>query len=156
MYVPNVNPGATAATIDHAIVGLWNPSTTRTALLKDLSCVFQAAAPAAGAGFVTRRCTARGTPASTITPTAEHHHRREAAPDSGFLVDLGAYSVQPTLAAGELDPQWAFSAVQASGLMRLVAAGVGLEIPPGTGLVFVNMAAVIFAASQWGFSVDEV
>ena len=152
-YHPNVNPGATVGTIDHAIVGLWNPSSTRALDLYELACVFQAAAPAAGVGFVTRRATARGTAASTITPTAEHHHRRQAAPDSGFLVDLGPYSVQPTLTAGELYPMWSFSAVQASGLVLPIPRG--LEIPPGTGLIFVNMAAVIFAASQWGFVVDE-
>ena len=154
MYYVNVNPGASATTIDHAIVQIWNLSSTRTIALFQLSCVFQAAAPLAGAGFVTRRSTARGTAASTITPTAEHHHRREAAPDSAFVIDLGPFSVQPTLAAGELDPMWVFAAVQASGV--IIPIPRGLEIPPGTGLVFVNMAAVIFAASQWGVQVDEL
>jgi len=153
-YYVNANPGASVGTIDHAIVTIWNPSATRRIQLLEMSFVFQAAAPAAGAGFVTRRMTTQGTSASNITPTAEHHARREAAPDSGFLLGLGPFSAQPSLAAGELYPQWVFAAVQGSGLVLPIPRGI--EIPAGTGLAFVNMAAVIFAASQFGCVVEEL
>lgn len=142
----------TAATDAHAIFQIWNPSATRWAELMEFSVVCFAA-PGAGAGFVVRRSTARGTAGSTVTPTAEHHTRRQAAPDSGFLLDLAAFSVQPTLAAGELHPGWVFPAVTASGI--ILPTRVSIEIPPGTGLVFVNRAAIAFPTSEVGVVVGE-
>src|SRR5687768_8031486 len=105
-YNVNVNPGATLVTIDHCIVEIWNPHASRWLRLLELHVHFQAAAPAADAGFVTRRSTAKGTPASTITPGAVHHIRGTTAPDTGFTIELGAFSAQPTLTAGELAPSW--------------------------------------------------
>jgi hypothetical protein len=153
-YYVNVTPAATAATDAHAILQIWNPSTTRTIQLCELSAVFRAAAPAAGAGFTTRRSTARGTAGSTITPTAEHHSRREAAPDSAFVIDLAAFTGQPTLAAGELYPVWGFAAIQNSGLILPLPRGI--EIPPGTGLCFVNAAAIATAVAEWGLVIEEM
>lgn len=153
LYYVNATPAATAATIDHAILQIWNPSGARSIELLEVSCVFRAAAPAAGAGFTARRSTARGTAGSTVTPGAAHHSRNQVAPDSGFLVDLAAFTAQPTLAAGDLHPTWAFSAVQASGVILPLPRGI--EIPPNTGLVFTNTAAVIFAIAEWGLVVAE-
>ncbi len=153
VYYVNAITVATAATDAHAIFQVWNPSATRAVELLELSMVVTAA-PGAGAGFVVRRSTARGTPGSTVTPTAEQHARRQAAPDSGFLLDLAAFTVQPTLAAGELSPSWVYAAVAASGL--LVPVPRGIEIPAGTGLVVVNRAAIIFPASEVGIVVGEL
>lgn len=152
-YTVKVAPAATAATISHAILSIWNPSSTRTIQLTGISCVVPAA-PAAGAGFEARRATARGTAGSTITPTAEHHNRRDAAPDSAFVVDLAAFTVQPTLATGALGLHWVFAAVAASGLILPLARPI--EIPPGTGLVMTNVAAVIMATANWGIEVEEL
>src|SRR5436190_19292569 len=91
-------PAATAATADHAIFAVWNPSGTKRIELIELG-YFALTAPAANAGCYLRRITARGTAGSTATPSASNSFQNDAAPDSGFLFDLAAYSVQPTLAA---------------------------------------------------------
>jgi hypothetical protein len=153
LYYVNVSPADTGATDAHCAVEIWNPSSVRTISLLEAS-YFAVGTPGAGMGFVTRRSTARGTAGSTITPTAEHHARREAAPDSAFVIDLAAFSVQPTLAAGELAPCWVAAAVAASGFIYPVPRGI--EIPPGTGLCFVNRAAIVFQDGEWGFVIEEM
>ncbi len=153
IYYVNGTTAATAATNQHAILQVWNPSTTRTIELLEVSLV-ATTAPGAGAGFLTRRSTARGTAGSTVTPTAEHHARREAVPDSGFLLDLAAFSAQPTLAAGDLAPAWVYAAVAASGIVYPLPRGI--EIPPGTGLCLVNRAAIAFPISEVGIIVSEL
>jgi hypothetical protein len=152
-YHVNGATAATAATDAHCIVEIWNPSSTRTIVLVELALV-AFAAPGAGAGFVTRRSTAKGTAGSTVTPTAEHHSRREAAPDSAFTVEFAAFSVQPTLASGELYPAWVYPAITASGIVLPVARGI--EIPPGTGLCICNRAAIAFPTSEVGLVIEEV
>jgi hypothetical protein len=143
---------ATAATAGNAIAQVWNPSASRSIVVKELSLAFPAA-PAAGAGFITRRSTARGTATATVTPGADHHDARLYAPNSGFLIDT-AFSAQPTLAAAELSPSWVFAAVAGSGLIYPIPEGI--TIPPGTGLVLVNRAAIAVAAAEFGCVVDEL
>lgn len=152
-YYVNVAPADTAATDAHCIVEIWNPASARSIVLWEFS-YFAVGTPGAGMGFVTRRSTARGTAGSTVTPTAEHHGRRQAAPDTAFVIDLAAFSAQPTLAAGELAPCWVAPAVSASGLILPIPRGI--EIPAGTGLCFVNRAAIIFQDGEWGFVIEEL
>lgn len=152
-YYVNFLTADTAATDAHAIFGIWNPSSTRTIALLEIQ-YFAVGTPGAGMGFVTRRATAKGTEATTITPTAEHHARREAAPDSAFTIGLAAFSVQPTLASGELAPCWVSPAVAASGIILPIPRGI--EIPPGTGLYLCNRAAIAFQDGEWGVVVEEL
>lgn len=152
VYYVSGTTAASAVTDQHAIAMIWNPSATRTVQIVELKAVVFAA-PGAGAGWLLRRSTVRGTAGSTVTPTAEHHARREAAPDSGFLLDLAAYSVQPTLAAGDLDG-WVYPAVTASGV--IIPYPRGLEVPPGTGLGLVNRAAIAFPAAEVSYVVEEL
>jgi hypothetical protein len=152
-YYVNGTTAATAATDQHAIFEVWNPSATRTISLLEVQLV-AFAAPGAGAGFITRRSTAKGTAGSTVTPTAEHHARRQAVPDSGFTLELAAFTVQPTLAVGDLYPAWVFAAVAASGISLPIPRGI--EIPPGTGIVIVNRAAIAFPTSEVGIVVEEM
>lgn len=152
-YRTNGLTAATAGTDAHAIAQIWNPSSTKRIEIVELG-ICATTAPAAGAGFVLRRSTARGTPGSTVTPNAEAADSRDAAPDSGFLLDLAAFSVQPTLAAGELGPAWMLAPVAGSGLIYPVG-GRGLTVPPGTGVCLVNRAAVITPISEVFFVVDD-
>lgn len=132
---------ATAVTADHAAFGIWNPHATKRIRLREVAFV-AAAAPGAGAGLILRRNTARGTAGSTATPTIEHDHNRDIAPPSGFLLDLAAYTVQPTLAAGAGLFGWILAAVAASGMIYAFP-GDGLVIPAGQGLIFTNMAIIV-------------
>lgn len=145
IYTVNGTTAASAATDQHAIIQVWNPHATRIITLLELGIV-AFAAPGAGAGFIIRRSSARGTPGSTVTPNAEHDTQRRAVPGSGFLVDLAAFSAQPTLVAGDLGPAWVFAAVAASGIVIPIPRGIG--IPPSTGLVVVNRAAIAFPTSE--------
>lgn len=153
LYTAKGEPADTAATDAHAIWNIWNPSSTRRIELLEIAyCAI--GTPGAGMGFELRRTTARGTGGSTITPTADHHTKRDAAPDSALVIDLAAFSVQPTLDGDELGPGWAFPAVAAAGLIYPLPRGI--EIPPGTGLAAVNRAAIAFQDGVWSWLVREL
>lgn len=141
---------ATTATANNAIAQVWNPGTRAIIVREVLFCA--TTAPAAGAGYIVRRSTARGTASATITPTIAHHDARLYAPQTGFLLDTG-FTAQPTLEAGELDA-WMLAVVAGSGIVR--SYGDGITVPPGSGLVFVNRAAVIFPVSEIAIAVDEL
>ncbi len=153
LYYVNAPTADTAATDAHAIIEVWNPSSTRPIEVLELAYV-AVGTPGAGMGFVTRRSTARGTAGSTVTPAAVHHSRALAAPDSAFVLDAAAFSVQPTLTAGELHPEWVFPVVAAAGVILPIPRG--LEIPVSAGVAFVNRAAIIFQDGEWGFIVREL
>jgi hypothetical protein len=143
---------ATAATADHAIAAIWNPHSTKRIKLVEFS-IFAITAPAASAGFYFRRITARGTPGSTVTPGLEGSDQRDLIPPSGWLLDLAAYSAQPTLAtAPGIGPSFVFAAVAASGIVLPMRS---IEIPPGTGLAAVNRAAIAVVACDVGIIVED-
>lgn len=142
---------ATTATIDLAAFSIWNPSTTKRIELVELG-VFVTTAPTAGSGLQMRRITARGTPGTTATPTLENAQERDAVPDSGFVLDLAVFSVAPTLAAAPSMMGWVPAASVGAGLVLPLRE---LTIPPGTGIAFLNRAAVIFPVSEVYFVVAD-
>lgn len=153
LYYVSGTTAATAATDQHAIAQIWNPSTTRTIVLVE-GAIVVFGAPGAGAGFLIRRSSARGTAGSTVTPNGANHYRNDAAPDSGFVLDLAAFTTQPTLVVGDLGPAWVLPAVTASGIVYPMPRGI--EIPPGGGLCFVNRAAIAFPTAEVSVQVAEV
>jgi len=144
MYTVRGKTVATAATADHAIAELWNPHSTQRIKVIQLA-VFKSAAGAAGDSFRLRRTSARGTAGSTVTPVQANHSTNGVAPVSGALLDLAAFTVQPTLVAGELGPDWIAAAFAAAGLTYAIPGGI--EIPPGAGLAIVQAAATIWPIS---------
>jgi hypothetical protein len=145
---------ATAATDAHAVFGVWNPSGTKRIRLIEFG-ICAIAAPGAASGFEFRRCSARGTPGTTVTPGVENSDDRDATPDSGWLLDLATYSVQPTLLANSpLPPAWILAAVIGSGIIYPYA-GPGITIPPGTGIVCVTRAAIAVPACEISVAVGE-
>lgn len=145
---------ATAATIDHALASVWNPSATKRIYLVECSYCAQAA-PAGTSGLYLRRITARGTAGSTATPAAPNSEENDAVPDSGFLLDLAVFTVQPTLAAAPgMGLSWNLAAVIGSGFVYPIA-GRGIAIPPGTGIALLNHAATIVPAGDVGVVVDD-
>lgn len=153
LYYVHVTPAATAATADHAIWEIWNPSSTRAIALLEVSAVFRAAAPAASVGFHLRRSSAKGTAGSTVTPAAVHERSGLAAPGSAFTIELAAFTGQPTLTSGNLSPVWGFSAVIQAGMIYPIPRGI--VIPPGQGLCATNLGAIVTAVAEWGFVIED-
>jgi hypothetical protein len=143
-YAVNGKTAATAATIDHGVAAIWNPSSSKRIHLLQLHVVKQAAGAADEP--VLRRITARGTPGSTITPSAVNEYEQVATPPSGFLLDLAAYTVQPTLAASPLHG-WVLPASVGSGMMWVFDDN-GLEIPAGQGILITTGIALAFPVSR--------
>lgn len=145
LYRVSGTTAATAATDQHAIAAIWNPHSTKRLWVKEIAVV-AFAAPGAGAGFLVRRITVRGTAGSTVTVGAVNSCENPGTvPLTGSLLDLAAYSGQPTITTGELDG-WVFAAVTASGIIRPYPEGI--EVGPGTGLAIVNRAAIAFPTSE--------
>lgn len=140
MYTVRGRNAATAATADHAVWGFWNPHATQRIKAISFSMFAQGGAPAAGWSGRLQRITARGTPGTTATPGIQNHSIRGVAPPSGVLLDLAAYTAQPTLDVGDLGLGYTFAAVQGSGIVYPIPGGI--EIPPGAGLVFIQVPAV--------------
>lgn len=150
MYSIRGRNAATAATADHAIWGFWNPHSTQRIKLVSFSMFAQSAAPAAGFSCRLRRTTARGTAGSTVTPGISAHHSRGVAPPSGVLLDLAAYSVQPTLDTNDLGLGFTFAATQSSGITYPIPGGI--ELGPGAGIACIQVAAT--ASAQFEISVS--
>lgn len=145
MYIVRGRTAATVATADHAIFQVWNPHSTQRIKLIQWS-IFKEAVGTAADGLRFRRSTARGTAGSTVTPDIDTHSERAIAPPSGFLLDLAAFSAQPTLDASELGQGWVASAVAASGGVFAIPGGI--VIPPGTGIVAIQTKATIWPISE--------
>lgn len=142
---------ATTATLDHTVAQLWNPHTTsRIAVLEfGLCCT---AGPAAGASIYLRRTTSTGTAGSTVTPAIQQGFQRDCVPQSGCLLYLAAFTVQPGFETyGFMG--WVFANVAASGLIYPIPRGI--EIPPGTGLAIVTAAAIAIPISEVWFQWEE-
>ena len=148
-YYVNGKTAITAATIDHAITQLWNPSAGRRLTVWEIH-VFKQAAGAADEP-VLRRSTARGTAGSSIVPTAVNQGKRDIAPPSGAIVDLAAFTAQPTLEALGLAGGVAPAAVGSGFIWTFPD---GLMIPAGNGLVLTTGIALAFPVSRvsWVFS----
>lgn len=148
MYTVRGRNAATAATAEHTIAELWNPHSTQRIKVISVS-MFKTTAGTAADAWRTKRTTARGTAGSTVTPDIDNHSERAAAPVSGALLDLAAFSVQPTLDASELGPAWVAAAFAAAGAVFAIPGGI--VIPPGTGLALVQVAATIWPVSEVEF-----
>lgn len=131
VYYVNFLTTDTGLTTGNVIVQVWNPSSTRTIAL--LEYAVYALGGTAAPYFTAQRSSARGT-ATQITITAEHHSRRQAAPDSAFTVDH-LFTVEPTLIAGEL-LGFRANVQSAAGVWNIFPRG--LEIPPGTGFCLIG------------------
>jgi hypothetical protein len=107
--------------------------------------MFANAAPAAGWAGRFIRISARGTAGSTVTPAIQNHSERAIAPPSGLLLDLSAYSVQPTLDSTATPLfGYTFAAVSGSGFVYPIPGGWILG--PGAGIGFAQVPATASVA----------
>ena len=141
---------ATAATANHAAVGLWNPSSTVRLYVVQIHC---SKTVATVDNHQLRRISARGTAGSTVTPAAADSFDARVAPPSGALLDLAAYSAQPTLISGSMMRTHLPAAIGAGYMW--VFEGNPLVVPPGEGIAIVTPVAVVLQPSDFSFIWEE-
>jgi hypothetical protein len=143
MYSARGRNTGTGGTINHAVFGLWNPSADQVIKLLSVMAIV-ITNPSANNWFSTfHRTTGRGTPNNTVTPNISNHSKRGIPPPSGVLLDLGAFSAQPTLESEEWGPCFCIGANQdESGVVNHYRFHGGLYIPPGTGIALTQTVAV--------------
>lgn len=142
-YATNGKTSALTATADHALLEVWNPSTSKRIKVIQLWVV----ATAATAGELgVRRTSAKGTAGATITPSTQNEYEQVAAPPSSWTLELGAFSVQPTLKAAPYMHGWETAASIGSGVMFIFDQEV--EVPAGEGLAVCCPVAVAYPAAR--------
>jgi len=146
-YSAGGRTAATTATTGDAIATLWNPSTTKPIWLISYQYVTIDAVNSGRHSY--QRITTRGTPGSTITPDIDNDWEKYAAPASGALIDLAAFSVQPTLAT-PFTARW--HVPTGTGEMPVFFYPIRpVKIPPGTGFAATNPQASIAGAGDVTF-----
>lgn len=151
MYSVRGRSAATGGAANEAIAQLWNPHATQIIRLVGYTLESQVA-PAA-AGFIThlRRTTARGTPGSTVTPDISNDSKRGAAPVSGALLDLAAFSVQPTYDGTTSWDPFYFTVTNPTGFVSRRSGPAGWYIPPGSGIAVSTPGAIVGNAFEVTF-----
>lgn len=142
---------ATAATANHAIASCWNPSGTRRVKLVEVA-IFKAGAGAANDSIYLERITARGTAGSTVTPDADNSSEADATSPAGVLLDLAAFTVQPTLASPGMYG-WVAPAVAGAGI--ILPTPRGIWIPAGAGVAILQRAATAWPTSEVTFVFED-
>jgi hypothetical protein len=142
---------ATAATADHAITTLWNPDSAKRIKLIEAG-LFKAGAGTSGDSLYMIRTSTRGTAGTTVTPDADNAWDGDDIPSSGALMDLAAFSGQPTLQGPGLFG-WVAGAASASGFIWPCPRGIW--IPPGKGIALCQRAATIWPTSEAYFEWEE-
>jgi hypothetical protein len=128
----------TAATINHCIGALFNPHATKSIYV--ILFTYTKISGAASDIRYVQRITTRGTPGSTITPDIDNDYDRLLAPISGAVLDLAAYTVQPTLAAPDLFRPKTLADTP-GGIEELYFGEQGICLPAGTGIGLFQGAA---------------
>jgi len=139
---------ATAATANHAGAAVWNASAVRQIKVVEIWW-FKRVATADNIAL--QRITVRGTPASTVTPDIDNDLEKVVAPVSGFVLDLGVYSAEPTFSTPPL-AQTNLPASLGAGFIWVFS---GIWIPAGTGLALYTPDAVVLQPGDVTFIVDD-
>lgn len=148
-YAVAVRSAITAATADNAAAVLWNISTTRDIMLREVH-IFKTVATADNHAMV--RATARGTQTATTTPDADNaFSARKVAPSSAAIVDT-AWSAQPTVAAPYIQRANLPAAIGSGFIWVFSEAWV---IPQSEGIAIVTPVAVAMQASDITFVFDD-
>lgn len=149
-YVRGFN-AATAATANHALASLWNPHGSRRIKVVEVH-IFKAGAGAANDSIYLERITARGTAGSTVTPDADNSSEGDSTSPAGMLLDLAAFTVQPTLATPGM-VGWVAPAVAGAGIIWTLPRGITLL--PGTGIAILQRAATAWPTSEISFQAED-
>ena len=147
MYSIAGRAAATAATNHHAIATLWNPSGGTAITVYTVGYSMTTGSGGLASIF---RASARGTPGSTVTPDLDNDYGRKAAP-SGAVLDLAAYTVQPTFDTNEIIQLNAENQIGGGAVIQLP---VPIVVPPGTGLNIQQTNSSSNVCDVW-FEFDE-
>jgi hypothetical protein len=126
--------GAVAATNNHAAGALWNPHSTKRLWVVDMSWAVTAGG-ATSPRIALIRTSTQGAPGSTVTPGIGNAWEGDVAPPTGAVLDLAAYSVQPTLQPEAL---WRDTWAPTVGIGFQKLFPEGICVPPGTGLAMIT------------------
>ena len=138
---------ATAATANHVGAALWNPATARSLWVTQIGWS-KTVATADQVGIV--RISARGTAGSSITSGIQSDAEGAVAPRSGAILDLAAYSVQPTLVSATVYQfRWSLPASIGSGF--LLPLPDVWEVPAGQGLALLTPPATVLQPADVSF-----
>jgi hypothetical protein len=149
-YIVGGRSAATAATARHVAANVWNPHASDRIRIKEIwVCITTAGVANIGVA----RTTTRGTPGSTVTPDIDNDTVRGAAPNSGFLLDLAAFTAQPTVDGSDL-LRWNLPAAIGAAVIFSFREKP-TEVPAGTGLAVITATAVVFPASDFTFVVED-
>lgn len=140
----------TAATAGHAVAQLWNPHATLDLMVSQIGLSVTAATACIPA---LRRSSARGTAGASTTVARENDHGYGAAPASGAILDVAAFTVQPTLIGSNEMHQSQIAAAIGSGWV--FSFGKPVAVPAGTGLVIVTSTGVAFPVSRLWYTWSE-
>lgn len=142
---------ATAATADHCLAELWNPDANKSIRVLEMG-VFKAGAGAANDSIYVCRTTAEGTEGSNVAPDADNAWEGDDTPASAAVLNLAAFSVQPTRATPPMFG-WVAAAVAAGGFVWPTPRGI--RIGPGTGIAICQRAATAWPTSEVYFVWEE-
>lgn len=145
---------ATAATANHVLAQLWNPSSTRAVWVTAISL---ANTTTTACHTAVGRTSARGaTPTSTVTPTIASDFQRIISPQSAAVLELATFGTQPTL---DGVPLYRFPPAAATGAGFVIPFESkdcqGIEILPGAGLAIFTPVATIHQVSDVTFFMFE-
>jgi hypothetical protein len=132
---------ATAATANHCAAQIWNPSSTISIFVNALAWFHTVATADFAAVGVS---TARGaTPNNTATPDADNDFAQEGVPQTAWVLEMGTFGTQPTIATPRLSgfPQGA--AIGAGLILPFGEQSNGFRIKPGNGMVIFTPVATI-------------
>ncbi len=141
---------ATAATVNVAAAGIWNPHATARLRLREIWI----ASTTAGASHIgLLRTSATGTRTARAVVLSENIGNDNASV-SGFSLDL-VYTVQPTyVSATAYLGRWNLPAAVGAGVI-ITFPDQGLAIYPLAGIALVTPMAVILPVSDVTFVIDE-
>jgi hypothetical protein len=139
--------GSTAAAGSLCIVQLWNNDATKILSIVELGC-FKTGITA-GNTWGIFRTTARGTPGSTVTPDGDNCWDGDAeSPPSGALLDLGAFSAEPTRASPGYEGNRYAGGTGSAGAGGQFVWPEGIDLRPGTGLMLEKQGGNGYDASE--------
>lgn len=128
-----------AATANHCLAQIWNPHATRSIWVNGVAWFHTVAtADFAALGI----SSARGaTPNNVVTPDADNDYTQEAAPITGWVLEMGTFGTQPTIAVPRLagNPQGA--AIGAGMFFPLGEDERGFRVKAGFGMVLFTPVA---------------
>lgn len=142
---------ATAATQNHAGAQLWNPSASRTLFVTQIAW---SKTIATADNLAVVRTSARGTAGSTVSSALQDDYDYDGAPPTGAVLDLAAFSGQPTIVASASPMfRWYLPAAIGSGFIWPCPAPI--KVPPGTGLALITPTATILQPADVTFAWTE-